>query len=126
LGFQGSYVRGPKKSRGTTRRGNGSERIQMSAIERDTEKIVTDLKRIVHDSEELLHSTKDAVGEKAEEVRKRLEGALKSAKRTCLRMEEKAIDGARAADKTIRRHPYESIGIAFATGLLLGVFMAKR
>jgi ElaB/YqjD/DUF883 family membrane-anchored ribosome-binding protein len=98
----------------------------MSAIERNTEKIVTDLKRIVHNSEELLHATKDAVGEKAEEVRERLTEALVTAKRTCRRLEDKALDSARAADKTIRRHPYESIGIAFATGLLLGILVAKR
>jgi ElaB/YqjD/DUF883 family membrane-anchored ribosome-binding protein len=91
-----------------------------------TDRLVTDLKRIVHDSEELLHATKDAVGEKAQEVRERLSDALDAAKRTCRRVEEKALDGARAADKTIRDHPYQTIGVAFGVGLLIGALVSGR
>ena len=98
----------------------------MSAIELNTDKLVTDLKRIVSESEELLHATKDAVGEKAQEVRKRLTDALDTAKRTCLRLEEKALDSAKAVDRTIREHPYQSIGVAFGVGLLIGVLVTRK
>ena len=98
----------------------------MSASELNTDKLVTDLKRIVHDSEEILHATKDAVGEKALEVRERLANALESAKRTCRRLEDKAIEGAKAADRTIRDHPYQSLGVAFGVGLLIGVLVTRR
>ena len=41
------------------------------------------------------------------------------------RAEEKAVERAKAADKAIRAHPYQTIGIAFAVGLLVG-FLARR
>jgi ElaB/YqjD/DUF883 family membrane-anchored ribosome-binding protein len=94
--------------------------------ELNTDRLVTDLKRIVSHSEELLHATKNAVGDKAQEVRERLTEALDTAKRTCLRLEEKALDSAKAADRTIRDHPYQSIGVAFGVGLLIGVLVTRK
>ena len=91
-----------------------------------TDRLVSDLKRIVRDSEELLHTTKDAVGDKAQDVRERLTAALDATKRTCRDLEDKAIEGAKAADKTIRDHPYQSIGVAFGVGLLIGVLVTKK
>ena len=98
----------------------------MTATELSTDRLVTDLKRIVSDSEALLHATKDAVGDKAHEVRERLGNALASAKQTCHRLEDKAIEGAKAADQTIRDHPYQSIGVAFGVGLLIGVLVTRK
>jgi ElaB/YqjD/DUF883 family membrane-anchored ribosome-binding protein len=91
-----------------------------------TNRLASDLKRIVRDSEELLHSTKDAVGDKAEEVRERLIDTLAAAKRTCRELEEKTVEGAKAADNAIREHPYQSIGVAFGIGLLIGVLVARK
>ena len=91
-----------------------------------TDRLVTDLKRIVRNSEELLHTTKDVVGDKAEEVRKRLTDALDAAQRTCRQLEDKTIEGAKAADGAIREHPYQSIGVAFGIGLLIGVLVTRR
>ncbi len=98
----------------------------MKAHELNTDKLVTDLKRVVHDSEELLHATKDVAGEKALEMRERLSEAMDSAKRTVQRLEEKAIEGAKTADRTIREHPYQSIGVAFGLGLLIGVLVTRK
>jgi ElaB/YqjD/DUF883 family membrane-anchored ribosome-binding protein len=91
-----------------------------------TDRVVTDLKRLMRNSEELLHTTKDAVGEKAEEVRERLTAALDTAKRTCRQLEDKAVEGAKAADNAIREHPYQSIGVAFGVGLLIGVLVTRK
>ena len=52
--------------------------------------------------------------------------ALESAKATCQKLEEKAAAGARATDKIIREHPYQSIGIAFGLGLLIGVLVNRK
>lgn len=98
----------------------------MNATEVNTDKLVTDLKRIVNDSELLLHDTKDVAGEKAREMRERLTEAMESAKRACHRLEEKAVEGAKAADRTIRDHPYQSIGVAFGLGLLIGVLVTRK
>lgn len=91
-----------------------------------TDRLVTDLKRIVRDSEELLHTTKDSVSDKAGEVRERLTDALDAAKRTCRQLEEKTVAGAKAADNAIREHPYQSLGVAFGVGLLIGVLVARK
>ncbi len=91
-----------------------------------TDKLVTDLKRVVHDSEELLQASAGAAGDKAHEMRERLSQTLESAKVTCRRLEEKAIEGAKATDKVIREHPYQSIGAAFGIGLLIGVLVTRK
>ena len=94
--------------------------------ELNTDRLVADLKRVVRDSEVLLEATSDTVGTKAQEVRERLTDALESAKRTCRQLEEKAIEGAKAADRVVREHPYPSIGVAFGVGLLIGVLVTRK
>jgi len=98
----------------------------MSANEVSTEKLGTDLKRLVRDSEELLKDSAAAVGEKAHDLRERLSQSLESAKATCRRLEEKAIEGAKATDKVVRAHPYESMGVAFAIGLVIGLLVRRK
>ena len=98
----------------------------MNAYEVNTEKLVTDLKRVVRDSEDLLQATAGAVGDRAHQVREKLSDALESAKRTCRKLEDKAIEGAKATDKVIREHPYQSIGVAFGVGLLIGVLVTRK
>jgi ElaB/YqjD/DUF883 family membrane-anchored ribosome-binding protein len=41
------------------------------------------------------------------------------------RAEQKAMERAKAADRVVRDHPYETIGIAFGLGLLIGI-LARR
>jgi len=98
----------------------------MATNEVSTEKLVTDLKRVVRDSEELLQASAGAVGDKAHELRERLSRTLESARAACRRLEDKAIEGAKATDKVIREHPYESIGVAFGIGLLIGVLVTRK
>jgi ElaB/YqjD/DUF883 family membrane-anchored ribosome-binding protein len=95
-------------------------------IQQANERLVSDLKAVVRDAEELLKATAGQAGEKISEVRARLATALESAKATCHRVEEKTIAAAKATDQTIREHPYQSIGIAFGVGLLLGVLVARK
>ena len=91
-----------------------------------TEKLTADLKRVVRDSQELLRDSAEAVGEKGQAVRERMAQTLESAKATYLRLEEKAKNGAKATDKVIREHPYQSLGVAFAVGVLLGVLVVRK
>lgn len=42
------------------------------------------------------------------------------------RAEEKAVERAKAADRVIRDHPYQTIGLAFGLGLLIGVLAIRR
>jgi ElaB/YqjD/DUF883 family membrane-anchored ribosome-binding protein len=92
----------------------------------NTDKLIADLKRVVRDSEELLQATAGAVGESAQELRERLNETLESARRTCRKLEDRTLEGAQAADEAIREHPYQSIGIAFGIGMLLGVILNRK
>jgi len=90
------------------------------------EQLVRDLKAVVRDAEELVKATAGQAGEKLTEVRGRLAAALESAKGTCHELEEKTVAAAKATDCCIRQHPYESIGVAFGVGLLIGVLIRRR
>jgi ElaB/YqjD/DUF883 family membrane-anchored ribosome-binding protein len=109
---------------------NLEEKGQAMANEANMEKVMTDLKVLTRDAEALMLATAGQAGEKMSEkmsdLRQRLSSALESAKATCHRWEEKAVAGAKVADKTIREHPYESIGLAFGVGLLIGVLVGRR
>ncbi|HEX9045486.1 MAG TPA: DUF883 family protein [Verrucomicrobiae bacterium] len=94
--------------------------------EANMEKLMADLKVLSRDAEAVLQATAGQAGDKMHELRARLASTLESAKATCHRLEEKAVAGAKAADKTIREHPYESMGVAFGVGLLVGVLVARR
>jgi len=39
---------------------------------------------------------------------------------------QKVVDGASAADDTIRSHPYESLAVALGVGVLLGAVLRRR
>ncbi len=95
-------------------------------ISKANERLVADLKLLVRDSEELLKATAGEAGEKLKEVRNRMAKAVESAKATCEDLQESTIKGAKAVDETVREHPYESIGIAFGVGLLIGVLVGRR
>ena len=89
-------------------------------------RLVGDLKTVAKDAEELMKATANHAGEKVVELRERLATTLESAKVTAQRLEEKTKEAAKEADRTIREHPYESIGIAFGVGLLFGLLIARR
>jgi ElaB/YqjD/DUF883 family membrane-anchored ribosome-binding protein len=91
-----------------------------------TERLVGDLKTVARDAEDLLKTSAGEVSEKAHEIRARLTAAMERAKETCERLEEKAAAGVKATDKAVREHPYQSIGIAFGVGLLIGVLVTRK
>lgn len=91
-----------------------------------TEKLQQDLKTLVRDAEELLKAGAGELTEKGKEARAKLLAAVDSAKDTCQRLEDKALLNVKATDKVIREHPYESIGVSFCLGLLIGVLVNRR
>jgi ElaB/YqjD/DUF883 family membrane-anchored ribosome-binding protein len=94
------------------------------------ERLMADLRTLTHDAEDLLKATVGDASEKATEARTRLGAALARAKSTCEEMQEQTIVTAKAAakkaDTVIRDHPYESIGVAFGIGLLIGVLGTRK
>lgn len=90
------------------------------------DKLVHDLKAISRDAEDMLQATAGELSDKARDARARLTSALESAKATCGRLQDQAVAGARATDRVIREHPYQTVGVAFGVGLLVGVLALRR
>ena len=90
------------------------------------QKLVADFKVVLRDAEALIKATAGELGEKTKEARARLVEAMEAAKVTCHKLEEKAVAGAKATDRMIREHPYQSIGLAFGVGLLIGVLVNRK
>lgn len=91
-----------------------------------TQKLLQDLRQVVQDGEEVLRAGAGELGEKSVAARAKLSAALASAKETAKKLQDKTIAGAKATDKVIREHPYQSIGIAFGVGLLIGVLVNRK
>jgi ElaB/YqjD/DUF883 family membrane-anchored ribosome-binding protein len=89
------------------------------------DRLVKDFKVVVNDAERLIRATAGDLGEKARDARQRLSVSLDSAKANAHKLEDRARESARATDLVIRDHPYESIGVAFCGGLILGVLLAR-
>jgi len=97
-----------------------------SEIEQSTERLLRDLRAVVQDGEELLRAGAHELGEKGQAAREKLAAALEVAKETRRKLEERAVAGAKEADRLIREYPYQSLGIAFGIGLLIGVLANRR
>lgn len=97
-----------------------------SDIEQSTEKLLQDLREVVRDGEELLKAGAEDLSERGTAAREKLAAALEVARETQQRLQERAIEGAKAADRLIRDNPYQAIGIAFGVGLLLGVLAGRK
>ncbi len=97
-----------------------------NANEVSMKKLIQDFKVVLHDAENLAKVTAGDLGEKVREARAKLATSMESAKESYAKVEEKATVCAKATDKVIRDHPYESLGVAFGVGLLIGVLVTRR
>jgi ElaB/YqjD/DUF883 family membrane-anchored ribosome-binding protein len=95
-------------------------------IEASTEKLLKDLQAIVQDGEELLKAGAQVLSERGMAARERLAAALEMARETRRKLQEQGRAKAQAADEMIREHPYQSLGIAFGVGMLLGIILNRR
>jgi ElaB/YqjD/DUF883 family membrane-anchored ribosome-binding protein len=95
-----------------------------------TEKLVEDFRAVVSDTEELLRATANQTGERIAQARSRVEESLRESKRRLEELEDNALERARVAakrtDEYVREHPWESIGIAGAVGVLFGMLISRR
>ena len=90
------------------------------------EKLASDLAAFVRAAEALMQATAGDASEKAKTARARLSDAVERVKTTCHDLQERTILASKAADQLVRDHPYESVGIAFGVGLLLGLLAARN
>ena len=92
----------------------------------NTERLAQDMRVVIDDAEEILKSKAGELSDKAREARAELRDVLRNAKDACVSLEERVKSKAKAADRTVRTYPYQTIGIALAVGLLGGVFLARK
>jgi ElaB/YqjD/DUF883 family membrane-anchored ribosome-binding protein len=93
------------------------------SAEASLEKLVDDLMLVVQGRNVFA----DGPGAKPlERQREELTTLLMRLKDGCRRLEQGARSGARSADKTLRRHPYSSLGCAFVFGLVAGALLNRR
>jgi ElaB/YqjD/DUF883 family membrane-anchored ribosome-binding protein len=85
-----------------------------------------DLGTLAEDARALMAATADVAGDKVNEARKRLAAALENGKQIYGNLRDKAVEGAKAADKTVRENPYQAIAIALGVGALIGYLAARR
>jgi ElaB/YqjD/DUF883 family membrane-anchored ribosome-binding protein len=81
---------------------------------------------LAEEARALLEATAEITDEKVAEARQRLNEALAAGKQTYARLQEKASQGAQAADQAIRSHPYQSAAVAFGLGALLGYLITRH
>ena len=89
-------------------------------------KETADAGQLVEDAQALLAATAHIAEEKVVAARKRLEAAIEQGRDMLDDLKDRAVASAKAADETIREHPYESIGVALGVGLLLGYLIGRR
>jgi ElaB/YqjD/DUF883 family membrane-anchored ribosome-binding protein len=88
--------------------------------------LADDYKSVTQDAESFVRETASGLGDKAREARARLAASLASARANLSKLNDKAIESAKATDRVIRDHPYQSIGVAFGIGILIGVLVTRK
>jgi ElaB/YqjD/DUF883 family membrane-anchored ribosome-binding protein len=89
-------------------------------------KLVDDLRTLIGDAEGLLKSLGGDMSEQAKATRASLSKQLESARVTYGQLQDKAVEQARVADRAIRTHPYQTLGVAFGLGLVVGLLATRN
>jgi ElaB/YqjD/DUF883 family membrane-anchored ribosome-binding protein len=95
----------------------------LTSEETSIEKLVEDLAMLANDVEDLVRVSGASLGE---ESRQQLMTAVERIKRRSDSLRVHAVAGVRATDRAIRSHPYSSLGVAVAAGLILGALLFRR
>ena len=95
----------------------------MTVDERSQEQLLQDLHRLVSDAEKLLHK---AGKEMSEGSKAQLKDTLAKAREKARKLETVLLSSARTTDRIMREYPYQTIGVAFGVGVLIGVLVNRR
>ena len=82
--------------------------------------------QLAEDAQALMAATADVAGEKVGEARKRLSAALERAREIAGEVRDKAVAGAKVADKAVHEHPYQAIAIGVGAGAIIGYLPARQ
>ena len=85
-----------------------------------------DARTLAESARGLIEATSQIADEKVKEARERLAEAVERGQLHYQELRQKTIEGAKAADETIRTHPYHAATIALGVGALIGALLARR
>ncbi len=95
-------------------------------MNKNSRNINHDVAALADDARALVNATADVAGEKVTEARERLAAALDRGREMYGRVREKAVDGARATNKAVHEHPYQTLAIGVGVGAILGYLLSRR
>jgi ElaB/YqjD/DUF883 family membrane-anchored ribosome-binding protein len=94
------------------------------------EKLIADFKVVVADAEELLRATANQAGDKAADLRAKIQNRLADAKLRIADAEAVVVDKAkevgRVADTYVHDNPWRSVGVAAGFGFIIGLLIGRR
>jgi ElaB/YqjD/DUF883 family membrane-anchored ribosome-binding protein len=106
----------------------GATMIDINTVQKD--KLMGDLRLVIADAEELLRMTAEQAGDNAADIRSRVQARMNQAKAELVRLQEAAVEKAKAAghatDEFVHENPWKSIGIAAGVGLVMGLLISRR
>ncbi len=96
----------------------------------DKDKVIESLKSSLNDAENLLREAAMATGETAVELRERALTSIRRTREALYDAQDAMYEGGRralrATDDYVHDNPWQAIGVAGVTGLLLGILIARR
>ncbi|MBC2769706.1 DUF883 family protein [Pusillimonas minor] len=94
------------------------------------EEFIDSVKDSLDDAEKLLREAAQATGDKATELRERAMLSLRRTREALYDTQDAMLErgrrAARATDEYVHDNPWQAIGIAGLTGLLIGMLISRR
>jgi len=98
--------------------------------EQSRTKLVDEFSTVMSEAEDMLKRAANETGDKAKDLRSQVEAKLLTAKLRLQEIEGQALDrakeAARATDDYVHEHPWQAIGMAAATGVVVGLLISRR
>ena len=93
-------------------------------------RLAEEFSHAVEEAQNLLQRASAEGGERARELRAEVETRLRTARERLHQIQDQAAervqDAAKGADHFVHAHPWQAMGLAAATGLLIGLPMHRR
>ena len=100
------------------------------SLKKSQQRLAHEFSNVLDDAQDLLQHAAGEAGKGYSEARHRLEDSVRSARKRISALEHAVLDGARhagrSADSYVRHHPWETIAVGAAVGVLVGVLIARR
>lgn len=95
----------------------------LTAENASLDQLAEDVSLLVQEAEALVQASGAnlSAASKAELV-----SALERVKTRSERIKQQALAGARATDRIIRQYPYQSLGIVFGLGIIVGLLLKRK